>query len=252
MEQRTALVTGASGGIGFATCVKLVEEGYRVIMLARDPDRLAAAAEKAGEGVACFPCDVSDFLAIESCVERAVSELGEIDLLVNAHGIFPAVTDFLQTDDQEWSEVLGVNLRGTINTGLVVGRRMTDRGTGGVIVNVSSISARVVEPHTAPYCVSKAAVTALTRAMAVDLGPHGIRVVSVEPGWVRTPMTDDYLEDLDGKWLANSMLGRTAEAEEIASVIAFLGSDGASFITGTEIAVDGGQSALMVELAERP
>lgn len=241
---RAALVTGASQGIGYACAARLVNSGCRVMMVARTPDRLAAAAAGIGDGAIHTARDVSDAGDADAAVAETVERLGRLDVLVNAHGVLPPPRSFFDLEDGVWDEVLGVNLRGLINTGRAAGRHMRDAG-GGVIVNVSSINGLLAEPEMAPYNVAKGALASLTRSMAYDGGPHGIRVVGVEPGWVRTPMAEEWLAPLEGDWLECSMLGRFGQPDEIARVVEFVAGPGGSYITGTMVTVDGGHAGIL-------
>jgi NAD(P)-dependent dehydrogenase (short-subunit alcohol dehydrogenase family) len=244
---RTAVVTGASSGIGRASAEALAAQGCNVMLAARRVDGLLAASAALTPRAHHVVCDVSDAPQAEAAVVATLERFGALDVLVCAHGILPEPASFFDVEDAVWDEVLAVNLRGVINIGRAAGRQMRRAG-GGTIVNVSSINALLAEPDMAPYNVAKGALASLTRSMAYDGGQHGIRVVGVEPGWVRTPMVEEWLAPLEGQWLECSMLGRWAQPEEIASVVAFAAGPGASYVTGTMLTVDGGHSGILPPL----
>ncbi len=247
LQGKVAVVTGGSQGIGYACAAELASQGAQVLLIARTQPALERAAERVAHDCAFVPADVSDATAVARAIHEVVQRFGTVDVLVNAHGILPPAVDFPDVPAKVWDDLLGVNLRGLINTGQAAARIMRDRRCG-VIVNVSSVNALLAEPTMSPYNVAKGALAALTRSMAYDLGKHGVRVVGVEPGWVRTPMSEEYLAPLAGEWLECSMLGRFGEPAEIASVVGFLAGPGASYITGTMVTVDGGHSAILPAL----
>jgi meso-butanediol dehydrogenase/(S,S)-butanediol dehydrogenase/diacetyl reductase len=247
LEGKVAVVTGGSHGIGYACAGELTSQGARTVLIARTEAALELAAGDLAHGCAYVAADVSDSSAARRAADEVVERFGTLDILVNAHGVLPTGADFPDVPGDVWDEVLGVNLRGVINSGQAAARIMRDRGQG-VIINVSSINARLAEPGMSPYNVAKGALAALTRSMAYDLGKRGVRVVGVEPGWVRTPMSEEYLAPVANEWLECSMLGRFAEPAEIASVVAFLAGPGASYVTGTMVTVDGGHSAILPAL----
>jgi meso-butanediol dehydrogenase/(S,S)-butanediol dehydrogenase/diacetyl reductase len=247
LEAKVAVVTGGSQGIGYACAKELICQGMRVALIARTETKLARAARELAHGCVYVVADVSNPGTAERAIDEVVDRFGALDVIVNAHGVIPAEAEFPDVPTEVWDYVLGTNLRGVINMGRVAARRMRENGSG-VIINISSVDADVPAPLMSPYTTSKGAIGALTRSMAYDLGKHGVRVVGVEPGWVRTPMTEDYLAPLAGRWLEGNMLGRFAEPSEIASVVGFLAGPGASYVTGTMVRVDGGHSGTLALL----
>jgi NAD(P)-dependent dehydrogenase (short-subunit alcohol dehydrogenase family) len=248
---RTALVTGASRGIGRACAEALTAHGCNVMLAARRAEGLVAAAAELAPRAHHVVCDASDPRQADAAVAATLGRFGALDVLVCAHGILPEPASFFDVEDAVWDDVLAINLRGVINMGRASGRHMRTAG-GGTIVNVSSINALLAEPDMAPYNVAKGALASLTRSMAYDGGRHGIRVVGIEPGWVRTPMVEEWLAPLEGQWLECSMLGRWAQPEEIASVVAFAAGPGASYVTGTMLTADGGHAGILPPLRALP
>jgi 3-oxoacyl-[acyl-carrier protein] reductase len=247
LEGKGVLLAGASRGIGQAAARRFLEEGCRVFICARG----AAGVEEAvrdlcglGE-VEGMACDVSLEEDVERLVETAERFLDGIDVLVNNAGV-AWQEPFLEITLENWDRVLDINLRGMFLVAQKVAARMVTRGRGGAIVNMSSTNAFEGEPGYAHYNASKGAITMLTRTMAVELGPHGIRVNALCPGKIVTPLQ---AEAEDPEYTARYVreripLGRSGTPEEVAAAYAFLASDDASFIHGELLVVDGGQLAM--------
>jgi NAD(P)-dependent dehydrogenase (short-subunit alcohol dehydrogenase family) len=243
---RVAVVTGGNRGLGEAFAHALGEAGARIAILARNAERSAQViADLAGNGItaAAFQADVTDRAAVERAAAEITAAYGPVDVLVNNAGACihrPA----LEVTEQEWRSVMEVNLTGVWNGCQVFGRRMIDSG-GGVIVNVGSMSGEIVNrPQWQPaYNASKAAVHHLTKSLAVEWAPYGIRVNAVAPGYITTEMTADLADWRRSEIDARIPLGRFGEPAEIADVIAFLLSDDARYVTGAVIPVDGGYLA---------
>jgi NAD(P)-dependent dehydrogenase (short-subunit alcohol dehydrogenase family) len=234
---RRVVVTGAARGIGAEIARRFAAEGAKVAVL----DRLAVEAKDVAAeiGGSAYEVDLRDVAGTRAAVRQAIGELGGIDVLVNNAGIlrFAALLDI---DPEEWDDVFAVNTRSMLVTTQVAARVMIDAG-GGVIVNSSSMAGKAGGDGQAHYAASKAAVIALTRASAAELGPHGIRVNCVCPGYVATEMgaatrTAEKIE----AWSAMSPLGRLGEPEDVAGVVAFLASDDAAYLTGQAFNVTGG------------
>jgi NAD(P)-dependent dehydrogenase (short-subunit alcohol dehydrogenase family) len=243
---RRALVTGGASGIGFATASRIIAEGGDVGVIDRDPDALRRSRNALKLQFA-ETCDVRDPGAVEAAIDGAARALGgTIDVLVNAAGIY-RIQPILDLAPEEWDDVFAVNLRGTYLASRAVGRQMIETGKGGSIVNLSSIAALVADAQepAAHYNASKAGVIALTMQMAVEWAPHRIRVNAVCPGLIDTPMLRVMDNSETGAaYVETSVpLRRLGSADEVASLIAFLLSDEAAYITGVAIPIDGGLTA---------
>ena len=232
---RRVLVTGGGKGIGLETTRYLIACGAEVVVISRsaaDLDQLAAET-----GCHTIAADLSS----AQDAERAAREGGDIDLLVNNAGI-AVLQPFLDTSPDAFDRTMAVNVRAAMIVAQVVARGLIRRGVPGAIVNVSSQSSVVGLPDHAAYCASKGALDQLTRVMAIELGPHGIRTNSVNPTVVLTPMGKRAWSDpaKSGPMLARNPLGRFAQPLDVAQAVAYLLSDGAAMINGTTLFVDGG------------
>ena len=239
---RTALITGASRGIGAATARALDAAGARVLLSARSEDALRDVAATLGNDPVVVPVDLSDPGAASSLAEEAVAALGRVDVLVN-NAALAARLETVDIDAALVDELLAVNVRAPLLLVAALIPSMAAAG-GGSIVNLSSVSAVVGTPRRAAYAASKGAIDAATRSLAIELGPLGIRVNSVAPGvvdtalWERNKAVPGVVEQVE----AQTPLRRFAQPEDIADVIVFLASDASRFITGETISADGGMA----------
>jgi len=246
MQNTVTLVTGAGAGIGRRIAEVFASRGSSVALLDRDESHLSdavASINATGGRALALVADVTRSLDVRQAVERVTNDLGPIDVLVNNAGIvrLGSVTD---TSEQDWDLVLDVNLRGVFLCSRHVLPGMVETGSGN-IVNISSVAAASGSPGLAAYSASKAAVVNLTKQMAKDYGPAGIRVNCVLPGTIPTDMhrafyTDDESESTLEQWAQNKPLRRNGTPDDIAEAVAFLASDEANFITGVVLPVDGG------------
>ncbi len=239
LDNHKALITGAASGIGLATAELFVREGTKLVMLDRDGERVREAASRLG--CEAIEADVGNTASAGGAVEEAAEMLGGLSVLVNNAGI-GHLAPFEQQGGEVWKKVIGVNLDGTFNC-MKTAAPLIKAGGGGAIVNNASLAGSRPTPGELAYSAAKAAVIALTKGAAQELAP-AVRVNSVSPGLVRTPMSEPLFEapELLEPVLASTPLGRVGTAGEVASVIAFLVSDMAAYVTGQDIIVDGGLS----------
>jgi NAD(P)-dependent dehydrogenase (short-subunit alcohol dehydrogenase family) len=247
LDGKACVVTGAGSGIGRATAQKLAEEGGQVVCVDISADAVEEAARDIGGEALAHAADVSKRSDCNAFVERCVAEFGSIDVLVNNAGVnLPGV--FHEVPDETIDRTIGVNVLGQIYACQAAIPHMLERGAGS-IVNVSSVNGVVAEPYLAIYATSKGAVVMLSRGIALDYAKQGIRCNVVCPGWVDTPINYAHADMLGGLQQVYDTIdsfqpiGRPGEPREIANVIAFLGSDEASFVTGSVILADGGMTA---------
>ncbi len=237
LEGARALVTGAGSGIGAATCRRFRAEGAAVAVLDVDAD---AAREVADElDAPALVADVTDAEAFGRALERAAEQIGGLTVLVNNAGV-GAVRPLHRTSDRAYDRVVDVSMRGTFNGTRAAAPLLLAAG-GGSIVNVASVSGIRPTHGEAPYSAAKAAVISLTRSAALEYGPS-IRVNCVSPGLIETPLTASLLADPTARTAVEraTPLGRAGTADEVASVVAFLASDLAAYVTGANLVVDGG------------
>jgi NAD(P)-dependent dehydrogenase (short-subunit alcohol dehydrogenase family) len=243
LQGKRVLVTGGNRGLGRAFALAMAEAGADVAIAARDAEpnaRVVAEIESRGRRGFAVQADITRRTDVISMVDAVRADLGGIDVLVNNAGVAihrPA----LEIPDDEWQQVLDLNVTALWNCSTAVARGMIDAG-GGVIVNVGSISAQIVNrPQWQPsYNASKAAVHQLTKSLAAEWAPHGIRVNAIAPGYVKTEMAPVDRPEFRQNWILDAPMQRYATPEEIAPSVVYLASDASSFMTGSVLVIDGG------------
>ena len=244
LQQKIAIVTGASQGIGLACARRLVQEGARIMLVDVRPEGADAAAQL-GEQARFYRADVSQKAEVDAMVQATLDAFGRIDILVNNAGVTHAA-DFLDLQEEDFDRVLRINLKSMFLCSQAAARDMVKRQTG-CIINMSSVNAELSIPNQVPYVVSKGGVNQLTRVDAIGLAEHGIRVNAIGPGTILTELAKQAVlgsPEARRTILSRTPLGRCGEPEEIASICAFLASDDASYMTGQTLYADGGRMAL--------
>jgi glucose 1-dehydrogenase len=245
LANKTALVTGASQGIGLACAQRLVREGARVMLADVRPEGAAAAAAL-GDAARFFCADVSQKSDVDALIQATLDAFGHLDILINNAGVTHAA-DFLDLTEEDFDRVLRINLKSMFLCSQAAARDMVKRQSG-CIINMSSVNAELVIPNQIPYVVSKGGVNQLTRVAAIGLAQQGIRVNAIGPGTILTELAKQaVLSSPEARHtiLSRTPLGRCGEPEEIAAIAAFLASDDASYITGQTLYADGGRMPVL-------
>lgn len=245
-ERPVALITGGSRGIGEESAVALARDGFDVALASRSVDALEATAARcaeAGARTVVIPTDVLQESQVRNMVAKAASDLGRLDVLVNNAGGSGFMASIVDTRPEGFDKLLRLNLTHVFWAVQEAGRIMSAQGSGS-IVSIASIAGLGATPALAGYGASKAALINLTKTAAAELGPAGVRVNAVAPGWVKTELNRFLWSDPDAErsTVERAALGRWAEPGEVAEVVAFLASERASYITGHTVVVDGGLS----------
>jgi len=241
---RIALVTGGMGGLGEAICVKMAALGYTVVTThspgnTKAPEWLKAMKEQGFEFKA-YPCDVSSFESAAACVRQVTGDLGPISVLVNNAGITRDMT-FKKMDKANWDAVVQTNLDSCFNMTKQVCDGMVDRGWGRII-NISSVNGQKGAFGQTNYSAAKAGMHGFTKALALEIARKGVTVNTISPGYIGTKMVMAIPKDvLDSKIIPQIPMGRLGKPEEVAGLVAYLASDEAAFLTGANIAINGGQ-----------
>jgi glucose 1-dehydrogenase len=249
LKDRIAIITGGARGIGRACAERFIAEGASVVISDIDDERGNETACALGDKASYVHCDVGDTAAVDHMIDEIAAKHGAVDILVNNAGI-TASGDILEISEADFDRVIRVNLKGAFLVGQAVARRMvkqvTDGRKPGAIINMSSVNAVVTIATQVPYSASKGGINQLTKAMALGLAEHGIRVNAIGPGSIMTDMLTTVNADPEARHrlLSRTPLGRIGEVAEIAAIAAFLASDDASYITGQTIYADGGRLPL--------
>jgi 2-deoxy-D-gluconate 3-dehydrogenase len=247
LEGKTALVTGASRGIGAAIAIAFAEAGADVAVSARtvaDLESVAGKVAATGRHGVAIPCDVTDQGQVKACVDRAIAELGRIDVLVNNAGGTRFMAPLVDTREEGWDKGINLNLRNVFLFCKYVAAHMLERG-GGSIVNVASTGGLHSSPTLSFYGAAKAGVIHLTKTLAVEFGDRGPRVNAIAPGWVKTDLNRNLWGDpqVAPEVVRRVPLQRWGETGEMVGAAIYLASDASSYVTGTTIVLDGGAIA---------
>jgi NAD(P)-dependent dehydrogenase (short-subunit alcohol dehydrogenase family) len=243
LDNKVAVVVGGTSGIGLAIAKGMAEAGADVVATSRRADMVDAAAaeiEQRGHRTVRVSSDVSDRASLQRVLDETVSALGKVDILVNSAGRTKRAPtlDFLE---QDWNDIIDTNLTGTLRASQVFGRHMLERESGSII-NIASLSTFVGLYEVAAYSASKAAVASLTKSLAIEWGPRGVRVNAIAPGVFRTALNQKLLDETERgrEFLLRTPMRRFGNVDELAGAAIFLASDAASFVNGEILIVDGG------------
>lgn len=245
LKGKVAIVTGASGGIGRGVAICLAEEGADVLVNHNnDPDKasqVVSEIQKLGRRTMAYSADVSKRDQVDGMIQTAVSELGGIDILVNAAGEYTRA-EFLNTSEEMWEQVMAVHLEGAFNCAQAAAKEMVKRNKGGRIIFISSVASLMPFHEASAFGSAKAALNTIAQVASVELGAYGITVNAVAPGWIKTEASAPLLSQAEQLAYINAgiPLGKIGAPEDVGKLCAFLASDDASYINGAIIKVDGG------------
>jgi len=243
LDNKVAVVIGGTSGIGLAIAKGMAQAGADVVPTSRRQDQVDAAAttiENLGRRSLRVASDVSDRQSLENVCAEAIKTFGRVDIMVNSAGRTKRAPT-LDFTEQDWNDIIDTNLTGTLRAAQVFGRHMLERQSGSII-NIASLSTFVALYEVAAYSASKAAVASLTKSLAIEWGPRGVRVNAIAPGVFRTPLNEKLLDETERgrEFLLRTPMKRFGNVEELAGAAIFLASDAASFVNGEVLAVDGG------------
>ncbi|WP_028049326.1 glucose 1-dehydrogenase [Cellulomonas sp. URHD0024] len=245
LHGKVAVVTGGNSGIGKAVVLALAEAGANIVIdFVAHPEateELEKQVHALGDQAIGVEADVSKVADLEMLVARTVEAFGHLDIMVNNAGI-ETRTSVLDTTEEQYERVMDINLKSAFFGTQIAAKQMIKQGTGGRIINMTSVHEDWPMPGNTAYCLSKGGMRMLTRTAGVELGPQGVQVVGVGPGAVATPINTSTMNDPEKMKTLDAAipLGRMAEPEEIASLVAFLAGDGATYLTATTVFADGG------------
>ncbi len=242
-NRRVVVITGGATGLGFAMAGKFVKSGYRTIIVDRNKSKAAAAIMELGQDAESILCDLTELNKLPDLVKEIVQKFGKIDVLINNAGVH-LKKPLLKVTDEEFMKVIHTNETVVFALSRETARVMI-RQKSGSIINISSMAAKYGIPEVIAYTAAKSAVEGMTRAMAVELSPHGIRVNCIAPGFIKTSMSENAFRndpERERKVLSRTPMGKLGLPEDVANAAFFLASDEASYLTGTILYVDGGNS----------
>ena len=241
--KKIAIVTGGGSGLGFSIARKFIEQNITTIIAGRNVEKLNIAKEQLGDLCFAIPCDVNDLKTIPAFVQNVIEKFGQIDILVNNAGI-NLKKDFTEVTDEEFQAIITTNVTAVFSMSREVVKHMLQKNAG-CIINISSMAAQYGLPKVIAYSASKSAIDGMTRAMAVELSPKGIRINAIAPGFIYSAMTEKALNsdpERKAKVFGRTPMGTMGQPEDIANAAWYLASDAANFITGVVLPVDGGNS----------
>lgn len=243
VTKKVAIITGGGSGLGFAIAQKFIESGITSIIVGRNEEKLNTAKAQLGELCYAMPCDVSDLKAIPAFVQDVLGKFGQIDILVNNAGI-NLKKEFTEVTDEDFQNILTTNVTAVFALSREVVKHMLTKNAG-CIINISSMAAQYGLPKVIAYTASKTAIDGMTRAMAVELSPKGIRVNAIAPGFIYSAMTEKALNsdpERKAKVFGRTPMGHMGQPEDIGNAALYLASDGAKYVTGVVLPIDGGNS----------
>ena len=238
---KVAIVTGGGSGLGFAIAQKFTENGITTIIAGRDIEKLNKAKEQLGELCFAMACDVSDLKSVPAFVQNVLTQFGQIDILVNNAGI-NMKKEFTEVTDEDFQNILTTNVTAVFALSREVVKHMLTKNSG-CIINISSMAAQYGLPKVIAYSASKTAIDGMTRAMAVELSPKGIRVNAIAPGFIYSAMTEKALNsdpERKAKVFGRTPMGHMGQPEDIGNAALYLASDAAKYVTGVVLPIDGG------------
>jgi NAD(P)-dependent dehydrogenase (short-subunit alcohol dehydrogenase family) len=242
-QKKVAIVTGGGSGLGFAMAEKFSQAGIQTIIVGRNEEKLKTAKEQLGPNCFYKSCDLTNLLLIPELIENIIAEFGQIDILVNNAGI-NMKKEFTEVTDEDFLSVINTNVVSVFAISREVVKQMLLQKSGSII-NISSMAAQYGLPKVIAYSASKTAIDGMTRAMAVELSPKGIRVNAIAPGFIYSAMTEKALNsdpERKAKVFARTPMGHMGQPTDIGEAALFLASDAAKYITGVILPVDGGNS----------
>ncbi len=242
-QQKTAIVTGGASGLGFAIAEKFVQNNIRTIIIGRNQDKLESARKKLGDLCVPVSFDLTCLSAIPEMIEKIGKEWGKIDILVNNAGI-NMKKEFTEVTDEDFQKIILTNMTAVFSISREVSKLMLQKKNGS-IVNISSMAAQYGIPKVIAYTAAKTGIEGMTKAMAVELSPEGIRVNCVAPGFIATDMSAKALDndpERKNKVLSRTPMGKLGAPSDVAEAVYYFASDAAKYVTGTILPVDGGNS----------